>query len=331
MLYYLNSSLLTIYRFPFSGLGFRDSNRKTSKGSITSGYDVYILQGKASDGNFTTDYVNTSGISLNGGDTCTATQANACQNLNVSGSECTATGVNSGCANSVYDEGSECSTVNGGKQGCAFSQFTNESTCTAGQEDGTGTSPVAGCQRSTFTNGSTCVVNQNTATGAVNTACGGNDKGGKADTTGANSAQYYSSQCINDSGNSYGCGRSWYKEGSTCTSSTTSGGCGNSLFDASRCIGRGGNACDKSNFTNGSVCVALASGTCPTSQSTYDSTSYCMGEEGSPYSYCPNGTPAPPATEGGVTTGTKWRDCTAAEKAAAVAAGYPSNMKCHDN
>ncbi len=298
---------------------------KISHGSLTKGYDTYIVQGDLEDGALAVAYTNDSNVTLEEGDTCTASSANGCQHLDASGATCEATGANGGCANSVYNEGSECSTVNGGKQGCAFSEFSNESTCTAGQEGETGTSPVAGCQRSVFTNGSTCVVNQNTASGAVDTACGGNNNGGKADTTGKNSAQYYGSQCINESGNSFGCGRSWYKEGSTCTSSQTNGGCGNSLFDASRCIGRGGNACDKSNFTNGSVCEARASGTCPTSQSTYDSTSYCTGENDARYSYCPAGTPAPPTTPGGTTTGRKWRKCTAKDNPP------QSGMSCYDD
>lgn len=305
----------------------RDSlgGTKVSHGSLTKGYDTYILQGKEEDGALAYSYTNESNLTLEEGDTCEATQANQCQHLQASGAECAATGVNGGCANSSYDDGSACSTANGGKQGCAFSEFANNSTCTAGQEGGTGTSPVAGCQRSVFTNGSTCVVNQNTASGAVDTACGGNNNGGKTDTTGANSAQYYGSECINESTNSFGCGRSWYKEGSTCTSSQTNGGCGNSLFDSSRCIGRGGNACDKSNFTNGSVCEARASGTCPISGSTYDSTSYCTGESDSKYSYCPAGTPAPPTTPGGSTTGRQWRKCTSAD-------GAPkSGMSCYDD
>jgi len=295
---------------------------KVPRGSLTQGYDTYILKGEVTDGALAYSYTNESNIALEEGDTCTSNQANTCQHLDATGAECEVTGVNGGCANSSYDEGSACSTANGGKQGCAFSEFSNNSTCIAGQEGGK--SPVAGCQRSTFTNGSTCLVNQNTANGAVDTACGGNDKGGKADTTGANSAQYYSSECINNSTNSFGCGRSWYKEGSTCTSNPTNGGCGNSLFDGSRCIGRGGNACDKSNFTNGSVCEARASGTCPISQSTYDSTSYCTGENDSKFSYCPAGTPAPPATPGGDTTGKQWRKCTAKD-------GAPkSGMSCYD-
>ncbi len=297
---------------------------KVSHGSLTKGYDTYIIQGNTEDGAFAIAYTNESNLTLEEGDTCSATQANACQNLQASGAECEATGVNGGCANSSYDDGSACSIANGGKQGCAFSEFSNNSTCTAGQTGG-GTSPVAGCQQSVFTNGSVCVVNQNNASGAVNTACGGNDKGGKTDTTGANSAQYYNSECVNESTNSFGCGRSWYKEGSTCTSNATNGGCGNSLFDGSRCIGRGGNACDKSNFTNGSVCEARASGTCPISQSTYDNTSYCTGENDSKFSYCPAGTPAPPTTPGGDTTGRQWRKCTAKD-------GAPkSGMSCYDD
>ena len=296
---------------------------KISRGNLTKGYDTYILKGSEADGTLSSSYTNESNLTLEEGDTCTATQANGCQHLEASGAGCEATGVNGGCANSSYNDGSTCSTANGGKQGCANSEFSNNSTCAAGQTTG-GTSPVAGCQQSVFTEGSVCVVNQNNANGAVNTACGGNDKGGKADTTGANSAQYYHSECINESTNSFGCGRSWYKEGSTCTSSTNNGGCGNSLFDNSRCIGRGGNACDKSNFTNGSVCEARASGTCPSDQSTYDNTSYCAGKNNSRYSYCPVGTPAPPATPGGDTTGKQWRQCTASD-------GAPkSGMSCSD-
>ena len=336
---------------------------KIENGSLTSGYTTFILQGDESDGTFAVDYVDRSGITLRQGDTCTATKADECQHINASGSTCTssgvngcsnsaytadstctsseangcsnstytadsscqATGANGGCTNSSYDGESSCSTINGGKQGCASSQFSNNSTCTAGQEGGVGTKPVAGCQQSIFTAGSTCVVNQNIASNAVDTACGGNDKGGKEDTTGANSAQYYGSECINESVNSFGCGRSWYKEGSICTSNRTNGGCGNSLFDASRCIGRGGNACDKSKFTNGSVCEAQKSGTCPINQSTYDSTSYCAGENNSQYSYCPAGTPAPPTTPGGSTTGRTWRACTSED-------GAPkSGMSCYDD
>lgn len=300
---------------------------KVDRGSLTKGYDTYILQGNNDDGFFSTAYTNTtdSSLEMGEGDSCTATQANTCQHLDASGATCEATGANGGCANSIYGDGSECSTVNGGKQGCAFSEFSNESTCTSGQQNG-GTSPVAGCQRSVFTDNSTCIVNQNNASGAVNTACGGNDKGGRADTTGANSAQYYGSQCINDSTNSFGCGRSWYKEGSTCTSNATNGGCGNSLYDGSRCIGRGGNGCDKSRFQNGSVCEARASGTCPKdANTTYDNTSYCTGENDSRYSYCPAGTPAPPTTPGGDTSGRQWRKCTSKD-------GAPkSGMSCYDD
>ncbi|MBP5404252.1 MAG: hypothetical protein J6Y17_04095 [Elusimicrobiaceae bacterium] len=296
---------------------------QSEHGNLTQGYITYIIDGDGTGGTFITHYENQSNIVLHSGDTCTASQANECQHLEVSDAECEAIGVNGGCANSSYDEGAECSTTNGGKQGCAFSEFSNNSTCTAGQAGGK--SPVAGCQRSIFTSGSLCVVNQNTANAAVDTACGGNNNGGKTDTTGENSAQYYHSECINESNSSFGCGRSWYKEGSTCTSSPTNGGCGNSLFDASRCIGRGGNACDKSNFTNGSVCEARASGTCPTSGSTYDSQSYCAGENGARYSYCPVGTPAPPATPGGLTTGRKWRKCTAQDDPP------KSGMSCYDD
>ena len=149
---------------------------KISHGSLTKGYDTYILEGKSDDGAFSVAYTNESNLTLEEGDTCSATQANACQHLDASGAECEATGVNGGCANSSYTDESACSTANGGKQGCAFSEFSNNSTCTAGQQEG-GTSPVAGCQRSTFTNGSTCIVNQNTASGAVDTACGGNNNG----------------------------------------------------------------------------------------------------------------------------------------------------------
>lgn len=260
------------------------------------------------------------------GSTCTSSGENGCSHSEYTAeSTCQATGANGGCANSSYDDESSCSTINGGKQGCAFSEYANNSTCTAGQEGGTGTKPLAGCHQSIFTEGSTCVVNQNTANNAGDTACGGNGNGGKADTTGANSAQYYGSECINESTNSFGCGRSWYKEGSTCTSSRTNGGCGNSLFDASHCVGRGGNACDKSKFTNGAVCEAWASGTCPITQSTYDATSYCAGKDDSRYSYCPAGTPAPPATPGGLTTGRTWRACTSDD-------GAPkSGMSCYDD
>ena len=248
-------------------------------------------------------------LTLEEGDTCTTSVTNGCQYVDASGEDTTCTALS-------------------GNQGCANSAFDDRAICIAGDVDAAGT-PKAGCQYNTFTNGAQCIVNENSGTQAKDTACGGDDKGGRVDTTpnGDHSAQYYGAECINDSTSSFGCGRSWYQESSTCTSSTK-GGCGNSVFDASRCIARGNNACDKSTFRNGSVCEAWASGTCPKStETTYDSTSYCTGKNNNTsFSYCPSGLPA---EAGDDATRKTWRACTTQEKTAAQAAGFStSGLTC---
>ncbi len=291
-------------------------------GATQAGYTAYLLSEEAlpfeeEAVHEPVDYTNDSGedkenpLILEDGDTCTANTNNGCQYVDASG------------------EGTECHAT-AGKQGCANSTFDDKAICTAGDIDEDGV-PKAGCQYATFTNGAKCIVKENTpGVGAADTACGGDSSGGRMDETptGEHSAQYYGAECVNDSTSSFGCGRSWYKEGSTCTSSNTNGGCGNSLFDASRCVARGGNACDKSTFQNGSVCEAWASNTCPkTAETTYDATSYCVGKNNNTsYSYCPKNTPAEAGDEA---TRKKWRQCTKEEQSAATEAGFStSGLTC---
>lgn len=226
---------------------------KVAHGSLTKGYDTYILKGSESDGALAATYTNASNLTLANGDVCEATQEGACTNLTVEGSTCTGNGKDA-CSNSTY-EGSTCE----GNQttACSHSSFTN-STCVA--------SGAGACLGSDFED-STCEGNIG-GSGATTTSCG-------------SGSTYTRSTCKNLSSNGYSCGRSTYTDGSKCYSNQY-GGCGKSNFSGgSRCYGQSNTACDNSTFTGNSVCVANAYDSCK--NGTYKDTSYCTGD------FCPAG------------------------------------------
>ncbi|MBP5430311.1 MAG: prepilin-type N-terminal cleavage/methylation domain-containing protein [Elusimicrobiaceae bacterium] len=225
------------------------------KGSITQGYDTYILQGSEKDGTLTEAYVNESGITLTEGDTCETTQTGGCQNIVAEGATC---------------NGND-------KNGCAHSQFNEESTCNADAE--------AGCFKSKFKD-SECHV-YSAANSASTTSCGGSDKYSE-------DSYYDNSKCFNEieNTNGFGCGRSTYDNKSECFSNKY-GGCGNSKYDhGSICHAEGTKlSCDYARFDNGSVCEANGPQGCV--GTTYYNGSYCIG------THCPKGSPKNPAEGGG--------------------------------
>ena len=226
---------------------------KVSRGSLTKGYDTYILKGNESDGVLAVTYTNESNLMLANGDVCEGTQEGSCTNLTVEGATCTGNGKDA-CSNSTY-EGSTCE----GNQAtaCSNSSFT-DSACVASGE--------GACLGSTFED-STCEGNVG-GTSATTTSCG-------------SGSTYTRSSCKNLSGNGYACGRSSYTDGSKCYSNKY-GGCGKSTFNgSSKCYGRSNTACDNSTFTNHSICVAEAYDSCKNGH--YDNTSYCSGD------FCPAG------------------------------------------
>ena len=227
---------------------------KIAHGSLTKGYDTYILKGSESDGALAATYTNESNLILANGDVCEGTQEGTCTNLTVaSGATCTGNGKDA-CSNSTY-EGSTCE---GNKAtACSNSSFT-DSTCVASGE--------GACLGSTFEN-STCEGNVG-GTSGTNTSCG-------------SGSTYTRSTCKNLSKNGYACGRSSYTSGSNCYSNQY-GGCGKSNFDGgSKCHGQSNTACDNSTFTDHSVCVANVYESCKNGN--YDDTSYCTGN------FCPAG------------------------------------------
>ncbi len=234
---------------------------KINRGSLTPGYTSYILKGSATDGAFTVDYENESGVTLQDGDTCTGSKEGSCQHVTASGATCTGQGKNA-CSNSTYEQ----STCEGNQAtACSNSSFTNSTCIASGQ---------GACMGSEFTD----------------SACTGNTGGTNANNTSCGSGSVYTrSTCKNLSNNGYSCGRSTYTTESSCYSNEK-GGCGHSTFTGnSHCYGIGGTSCDVSEFLNGSVCHANGKGSC--ASGTYDATSYCAGD------YCPAGSPKQDGTK----------------------------------
>ncbi|MBP5404307.1 MAG: prepilin-type N-terminal cleavage/methylation domain-containing protein [Elusimicrobiaceae bacterium] len=294
-------------------------------GSITDGYTTYVLEGTGN-GNLGKTYYGTSNLVLGEGDVCIATGAYNCYGGYYENASCSVE-TPSGyaiypCAHSTFTAEGLCKGGDHNKLDCSYSLF-NNSTCKGGNGDNP-------CNNSIFENNSVCESGTRsgcTDASFTNSTCYAKGTGGASNgrSCGGTKSTYDNSTCYNQSNNMWGCGQATYTNGSKCYSnenggcggsSTFSGasscygnganGCGSGIFDGgSNCYGDAALSCGKATFSNGSVCHANVPGACTqkengTNDSSYDSTSYCSG------AYCPAGTPAGNAEQGGIYAGECW-------------------------
>ncbi len=296
---------------------------KIGNGSISGqGYTAYILEGKPSDGSFSTvpiTYYNTSNLIVTHGGRCEANTQGGCSNSSFTGSTCVG-GSAQGCQHSEFTD-STCQGQGRGKNAsstvCGYSTFDN-STCynesgdgfVCGRSDYVSNSAcysnaTGGCGHATYSNNSYCYAESPTSCEAstfANSTCIADGTGGcegssftdstcYAKSAGSSNKRacgsgstYDHSTCYNQSNAMYGCGAASYTNGSSCYSNTTGGCGGKSTFSGgSSCYGNGSGACGSNTYSDGSVCYANVSGAC--NSNTYKDTSYCSGK------FCPKGSP----------------------------------------
>jgi type IV pilus assembly protein PilE len=259
-------------------------------GSLSAGYNTYILEGSVDDGYFGTVYTNQDYATLGAGDKCISSGAygsgnNMCNNVTANtGGVCDAQNYR-GCGFGYFDNatcigtGSESCLTSNSLFGSYYGYYQNNSLCQgigskACHESNFDKSTCEGtgdraCSTGIFNNQSTCSgegfdtcqrgrFNNSTCNGSYNATCRFGEFTNKSVCNG-----YESKSCGRDSTSYY----------------TTT-------FDDSTCNGYANQSCSNATFSNGSKCYMKGEGACQ--NNTYsDATSCCVSDPENGY-ICPD-------------------------------------------